>query len=421
MVKDYKTKSCCIYDYGLFTDLAVRLAKDFGLVYYCCPNKTAFPSLNQIYIGTGIENVERVYEIAECIDDVDVFVFPDVYSASVQSYLDAKEYPVWGSRDGESMEVMRAWFMDLLAKVGLPVPKYEVVRGFSTLLDYLSSIDRKVWVKVSLIRGDIETFCVDDLDIRESFLDDLRVKLGPIKEAVSFVVEDDIEAVAEVGYDGYTIDGQFPGKCIEGVETKSKGYVGKVVSYKSLDRAVRYVNDKLSDTLRSFNYRNFFSTEIRVTKDGTPYLIDPCCRAGSPPSEIYFEAIKNLAEIIWEGAHGRLVEPEFEANYFAELILSSPWAEKNILAIDFPKDIERFVKLRNCCLVDGKWYILPQPYFGTQIGGVIGWGDSFSDAIDMCIDNAKAIRGIGIEYDISSLYSAWEDLSTIMHDTGRAE
>jgi hypothetical protein len=50
---------------------------------------------------------------------------------------------------------------------------------------------------------------------------------------------------------------------------------------------------------------------VRCTKDGKAYLIDPCCRAGSPPNELYQLMISNLADVIWYGAEGLVIEPEF--------------------------------------------------------------------------------------------------------------
>ena len=49
-----KDKVALFYDYGLFVELAVRLAKDFKKVYYYCPWKSAFSKINGALVGTDL-------------------------------------------------------------------------------------------------------------------------------------------------------------------------------------------------------------------------------------------------------------------------------------------------------------------------------------------------------------------------------
>src|ERR1700721_2909096 len=107
------------------------------------------------------------------------------------------------------------------------------------------------------------------------------------------------------------------------------------------------------------NYRQFFSTETRITKEKTPYTIDLTCRLPSPNSELAQEMILNLGEIIYEGTGGVLVEPKWKDTYGIEIIIHSSWASKNWQPIYFPQEIENFVKLKHLTKINGVYYFVP--------------------------------------------------------------
>ena len=56
---DFKDKSCMVIAHPLFLELAVRLARDFGKVYFWNPGADAtFPTMQQGEVGRGMEGVE---------------------------------------------------------------------------------------------------------------------------------------------------------------------------------------------------------------------------------------------------------------------------------------------------------------------------------------------------------------------------
>jgi hypothetical protein len=71
------------------------------------------------------------------------------------------------------------------------------------------------------------------------------------------MVEDSLENKVEIGYDGYCIDGKFPNSTVFGLEIKSLGYVGVFKDYKELPETVIDFNNKISEALKGYNYRNF--------------------------------------------------------------------------------------------------------------------------------------------------------------------
>jgi hypothetical protein len=83
----HKSRTVLVYDNGLFVELAITLSKDFGRVLYYSPWESGYPRSNALRIGEGIKGVERVSSIWPHVDEVDLFVFPDVYGGALQQHL----------------------------------------------------------------------------------------------------------------------------------------------------------------------------------------------------------------------------------------------------------------------------------------------------------------------------------------------
>jgi hypothetical protein len=257
----------------------------------------------------------------------------------------------------------------------------------------------------------METFHAKNFAQVEQQLDELEHNLGAKKKVMEFIVEQGINPAIEIGYDGYCIDGKFPMGALVGVEVKDKAYVCRTMRYRELPKQVRGVNDKLAPTLKKLGYRGFISTEIRCSEDGKAYLIDPCARCGSPPSELYQMMITNLADIIWEGAEGIIVEPEYAAKYGAQVMLLSDWADSNWQQVDFPESIREHVKLRNMTKIEGQYYVIPQWTGMPEIGAVVAMGDTQDEAISECKRIAEMVEGHSIEKPLDALEQARDDLN----------
>ena len=257
-VDDLKDKCVLVRDYGLFVTWAQKLAESFGRVLYYCPYKSAFPRSQQYAIGTGLEGVERITNFWDHIDEADLFFFPDVYDGDLQVALREMGKPVWGAAKGEELELMR-WQTKLFLKkdLHLPVQPVERIVGVDELRVYLKESENK-YVKISLLRGDFETFHHINYQLSEPILDEIENKLGPWKESKEFIVEDAIDDAVEVGYDGFTIDGQYPDPAFFGYEIKDVAFVGTVRPYQKLPKQLKEVNEKLSPVFESYNYRGFW-------------------------------------------------------------------------------------------------------------------------------------------------------------------
>ncbi len=409
---DLSTKTVMVIENGLFVEIAKTLSKSFKRVLYYCRWEGAFPRSNQYVIGQGIEGIERVYNIFEYIDEVDLFVFPDIYDGQLQLHLESLGKLVFGGRMGEETELFRHSMKEHMKKLGLYVTPYEVVTGIDALREYLKE-HPNVYVKQNVTRGDFETFYSKSYKLIEPVIDELSHSLGALNQTKQFIVEDAYDDAVETGMDCYCIDGQYPSKTLAGVEIKDCGYVGKFSKYDSLPECVTDFNYKMADTMKDFGYRGFFSTEIRVSKDRPPYMVDMCARAGSPPSELYQLMYTNLAEIIYYGAKGVLIDPIVEHKYGVEALIHSAWSDMNWQAVDFPKKYRDNIKLRNACVVNGRYYCAPQKSGLVEMGAVVACGNTLKEAIEKAKEIAETIEGHYIEIKLDSFDKAQEEFDKL--------
>ena len=412
MLQDYKSKTVAVIDNGLFVEIAATLAKSFGKVYYFSPWRGAFPKSNARLVGTGIKGVTRCNDYHDIIDEVDLWIFPDVYYSGIQLDLEARGKRVWGSRKGEELELNRRASKEHCKSLGIPVGPYVVLTGIDALREYLKLHDDQ-WIKCSLTRGDFESFHSENYKNIEPRLDELEHNLGAKKKIYEFIVEQGIPDAVEIGYDGFSVDGQFPTQACNGIEVKDKGYIGLFQPYKDMAPQIQEINSKLAPTLKEFKYRNFFAVEARITQDGKPLVIDPCCRAGSPPSELLQLMYTNLPDIFWYGAEGTCIDPVPADKWGAELLIHSSWADKNWQAVQFPPEIRDNVKFRNLAIINGEYYVVPQSVGLPEIGAVVAVGPTLEEAVETCKEYSKHVKGYFIDMFADSLDEAQDEIEKL--------
>ena len=82
------SKILMVIDSGQFISFAQRLSKDFKKTYYYKAwNINGFPHPRDRYIGYGYEGVEIISDPYSKIDEVDLFVFTDLYNGAFQKHL----------------------------------------------------------------------------------------------------------------------------------------------------------------------------------------------------------------------------------------------------------------------------------------------------------------------------------------------
>lgn len=405
-------KTVILYDYGLFIELAIRLAKDFKKVYYYMPWKSAFAKRNEYMVGYGTEaeGITKVDNFFSTVDECDLVVFPDIYDADLQEHLRSQGKLVWGNGQSEELELDR-WKTRMLQKqIGIDYPETKRIVGMDKLREYLQEHDDK-WLKVSRFRGDMETYHHINWFTSQPFIDDLANRMGAAQKVAEFILEENLADCIEVGYDGWTVDGDYPAASFYGYEIKDLGYVGRFAAKSDLPPALKSVNEKLAPIYRRNLSRGFISTEVRIGRDRVPYFIDPCVRCGSPPTEGLMECYKNLGEIIWEGAQGRLVVPVPEAKFCVIAMIYSEWAADAWMPIKFPKAARRWVKFKNLAIIDGKYYTVPQNENMPEIGAVVGIGNSVEECSKRIDEVAEQLEGYTLEVHNDSVKKAEEEIA----------
>lgn len=390
-------KKVLVWDRGLYTFLAQKLGESFSRVFYFMPESSPYPNSALSQIGEGLDTIERIDDddVWKVIDKVDMVFFPDCYDGEFQLWLKSKGYKVFGGMGSEKVEMDKVFFYDYLDQVGLPVPPTYRAEGLVDLLGHLKGKGEK-WLKRSYYRGDFETKKYLGAKHILPWIDMLRSKIGRRAENIEILVQDPIESVVECGYDGFNINGVCTNNCLIGYEIKDKGYVAKV--FEDVPEIIQNVNDKMNPLFKKLGYQGHFSTELRITKDGKAYFIDPTIRAPSPPSELMCEIYDNYAEAVWDVAHGKVPELLPKAKYGAEIILTSDWHEKHEMCVTFPKKLEPFIKLKNQTKRKDAYYVIPNENEGF-FGAVIGYGDSVESATQKCLEAMEQIECDDIDFD----------------------
>lgn len=404
---DTKKSTLLVVDSGLFTHIALALAPHFArTMYFSQWVRSGFPQEKHARIG-DLPGIERVMDVYASIVDADLVVFPDVVTANLASYVKQLGKPYFGTtKHAAELELDRWRFRDVLRSVGLPVPEATKVVGVDDLKKVLKS-EKDVYVKYGRFRGDLETFHHDVWFTTEQWFDDTVRHLGPSAHEAEFIIEEPIKGV-EVGVDAYFNEG-WPNQVLWGYELKDAGYIGRISDYADLPSVLRKVNERMAPVLTDREHKGWISTENRVSEDGTPYLIDPCMRCGSPPSEVQSLNITNLAEI----AEGNTLEPKVKGEFVAELILKSEFAVEHFLALDIKPAVKEMVKLHNHTVIDGKDYVVPVGI--SEIGAACGYGDTLEEACKMAKKAAEGIKAYELDFD----GAAFDDIEAII-EKGRA-
>lgn len=401
-----RNKKIMFADKGLFEHIAVKLARVCKVYYWLQGDPPAYPESPKAKIGTGYPGMERVTCPWPFKDEVDLWVFPDVYNAGIVESLRQEGHLVFGAGRGEELELDRLILKETLKEVRLPVAPYETVPGMDKLREYLK--DKKdLYLKLSYFRGDFETFHHEDEDLTNDWLDDLVSRIGKDSK---FIVENPIKADCEVGYDGFEVDGKYPKNSGVGYEIKDQGIIERI--FPELPPIIKEVNEKLAPVFADYEYRGFFSNELRITKDGEQHLIDATCRAGSPPSELTCDMYtdESYARAMFDAAAGNVPELEPVTEYGAEIILRSPWHDTHQLRVKMPPENEKWVKLKNAYRIGPGHFMCVPNGNGACFGAAIGLGKDSESAMAEAARHADMIKALEIEYDKNLAEEAFEQI-----------
>lgn len=396
-MKEASQVTACVIDHGLFLPLALKLAKTYDRVLYYTPWEKGFPLLNDCIVGDGFEEIERVNDIWKIKKQVDLFIFPDIQHSGLQLELESQGFPVWGSRNGDSLEINRQKFNRVLGEIGLEVPETTEIRGLDELRRYLADKEDK-YIKMSKYRGSFESYHWRSMDLDAGILDVWAVRFGPAQNLVRFLVCEPIDTPLEIGGDTYCVDGQWPSLMLHGDEKKDKGYLGVVTKREDMPEQIQDVLSAFEPVMKADRYRNQFSMELR-----DKVFIDPCCRGGLPSTGAQMEMWSNLGEIIWAGAHGELVEPEPVDTVVAECILTMKGEKQAWGKTRVPEELEDACKFGNCCKIDGAICFPPDDSHGEEIGWLVATGPTIEEVADKMFEMVTLLPE-GVSAATDSLY-----------------
>lgn len=392
-----------VVDSGLFTELAIRLSREFTKVRTFTPWWAEFPTLNDRAVGSGIGEIEWIEDpyLDEVFDTTDLYAFPDIFRAGEQRLVQRLNKPVWGSCTGDSLETRRIWFRNLQKEMGMPVPESVEVTGWTALVDHIKNNGHCFLKTTSKIRGTMETKEIFDYEQAEYWLWNLRVRLGCGAEHVVFLLEQPIESSFETGIDTYCVDGQFPKTPMQGIEVKGKLILSSAQTKSNTPKPLDDALSMLSAELKRRKYRNFLSAEFRKN-----ILTDFCARAPNPGIGVEMEMISNIGAIIYAGSKGELIEPEYEFEFGIQAAIFHDDDKEIWKQFRIAPELRRWVKLMEFCENDGKCQIIPRPPYGEKIGWLIGVGNSIEEASNHLQENAKALKEYPFDIKIDALEEA---------------
>jgi phosphoribosylamine-glycine ligase len=389
-----------VYDLGLFTEQALRLLRDSASVKYFVNWADAFPEATKAKIGEGLDGLERVEWFWDEVDKCDAIFIPDTHCQDITEFLKSKGYPVAGAGRSERIELDRWYGRNLQVKNGLPVQETHKIVGVTDLKEFLTN-HKNYFVKIDTFRGVTESFRHYDWKDTEGEIEYLIHKVGPYKEDVVFTVEELIDGI-EPGFDGITFDGEtlYPTMC--GYEMKGAGYISR--TYKNegeLPAPLKQVNDGLSPEFKKNKTRFFVSTEIKLTKDKVPFLIDPTIRLAAPgTSAVQTEIIENYTDVVYGLATGNKVDPIIKYKYGAAVCFQSARADKRWVNVTFPKQDRQWIKFRMGTKKGNDYYACPG---FDSICTVIGLGNTIPEAVDLVKERSKGVHAAGLDPDTSGL------------------
>jgi len=407
-------KSVLVYDYMSYIEVAQRLSRDFGTVYYYCPYTIdGFPEHTPFDIGRNVLGIVKVKEWASVINEVDMVYFTSSQEPNLQNYIRSIGKPVFGSVFADRLEHDRSFIKETLKNLGLPVGLYSIANGLDELEQILMNSKGSRYIKSSL-RGDMETWEHKDYRLSKRELIRLRHDMGLYENREIYIIEHPIETVAEIGYDGFCIDGQYPDISLCGIEVKNCCYVGTFTYYKLLPEQIRSVNDGFSSIFNDMGYRGHYSNEIIISKDKRGFLIDNTNRCPQPNTSLALEAYTNYSEIVWDVAHGRIPNIEFKYKWGCQLIIKSDISETRPSPIIVPDEYKDFVKISNLSIDDdGTWYYTPGEMKENDIGSVVGLGNSMEEAVKNAKEVANSIQGFDTHIKTDSLDKAKKSLEKL--------
>jgi hypothetical protein len=336
-----------VFGTGIEFAHVLALAESGVEVYYYTDFISVFPSFDDFASGYGFSNIKKVHDPFSYIDKVDIICNFDVLNGDLFEYLKRKGYKTFGGGIATELELNRKALKSALSVVKLQTPSYSVVKGYD-------NIPTPSIVKLSIFRGSMETFTLQNEIQKRNLKVKLETEFGAFLRDMEFVVEEIIDAdknFVEVGIDCFfdANQGGFIFPLLMGIEFKKGVYIGKVINHLGeLPKPIQETVLKLSQLLIKAGYRGMLSTEEFMNiKSGKHYFLDITVRGAYPLSLGYRYAIKNFKDVVFYSK-----PPEFRGKYYVAVPFAINETKNMFVNVKFPEkdkriNFEALMKVRN--------------------------------------------------------------------------
>ena len=182
-----------------------------------------------------------------------------------------------------------------------------------------------------------------------------------------------------------------------------------MVEYKNVPDEIKEINESFAPLLKKHSYRNFWATEIRCKGDKS-FFIDPTPRMPGMSGEQFMMMCDNIAEVIWKGANGIMVEPEFNAKVIAAATIyhTDYIDDKHWMVLDIPEKLRPYTKLWHYCFHNGKFHWPPKD--NNELGLVLGAGNSIKEAIEHLKKNIELLKDEPVQFKLHSFRDILQDI-----------
>jgi hypothetical protein len=190
-----------------------------------------------------------------------------------------------------------------------------------------------------------------------------------------------------------------------GYEEKDKWYIYRVV--KKIPKILDDIDAKLetvfqdevkNNKLAKGAYSGAISSEVRINDKSESRLVDLTTRFGSPPGEGICETYTTFTQDVFDVADGKMPKMEYALEYGAMINLVSSWNETEEICVQYPKEMEKNVKLRHSYKHKGNMYCVPNESSG-YFGCVVSQDKTLRGAVNKVNEMAKQVIALDLEYD----------------------
>lgn len=384
------SKTFLILDGGEQVNIAERLGKDVGKVFYFVPWYESDPKIKRPYIGHNLEGVEVIYDFWDYVKNSDRIFFPDCYYEDWAKIASEMGCAVIGSGKAAVLEYNKETMRDECAKVGLKLAKAVKVKGLNNLIKALKNKEGW-WVKPVIFRGESETWQYKSELTAKARFDNISLTLGPFAEDFEFLIEEPIEGL-EMGVDGITVNETFLGPMILG-KTSGYSFLGRVINPEEVPEPIKMTNSKLLKLFGDYGARNFFGTEEMILEGGKDSIfLDLASRfSNSHVSGIFTELIKNFSEVLYSlGGDEDIVDPITEYTHVGSAVLVLSKEADEWVTIKSPKEMTNLKLEYMSKNQEGDYVIAPRKQ--TTCGAIIALGNSWDEVISKLQDDFEQLE-----------------------------